>query len=47
MANPMALGVVAGSPGNDKAAVAYATVYPLSMFLRVVLAQVLIMVLMG
>ena len=43
----LALGVVAGSPGNDKAAVAYATVYPLSMFLRVVLAQVLIMVLMG
>lgn len=47
MANPMALGVVADAQGNDKAAVAYATVYPLSMFVRVIIAQILIMAFLG
>lgn len=44
MANPIALEYVNDSiPGNDKAAVAYATVYPLGMFLRVIIAQLIVM----
>lgn len=44
MANPIALGFVNDSlPEGDKASVAYATVYPLSMFLRVIIAQVIVM----
>ena len=40
MANPMALNYVNDSfPGND-ASVSYATVYPLGMFMRVVISQV-------
>ena len=43
MANPMALNYVNDSfPGND-ASVSYATVYPLGMFMRVVISQVLLM----
>ena len=43
MANPMALNYVNDSyPGNE-ASVSYATVYPLGMFLRVVLSQVVLM----
>ena len=43
MANPMALNYVNDSfPGND-ASVSYATVYPLGMFMRVVLSQVVLM----
>ena len=43
MANPMALNYVNDSlPGND-ASVSYATVYPLGMFLRVVISQVVLM----
>ena len=46
MANPMALTYANDTlPGNN-ASVAYATVYPLSMFLRVVIAQVLLMFLL-
>ena len=46
MANPMALTYANDIlPGNN-ASVAYATVYPLSMFLRVVIAQVLLMFLL-
>lgn len=44
MANPIALQYVNDSlPGNDKASVAYATVYPLGMFLRVIIAQLIVM----
>ncbi len=43
MANPMALNYVNDSfPGND-APVSYATVYPLGMFMRVVISQVVLM----
>ena len=46
MANPMALNYVNDTLPGDNASVAYATVYPLSMFLRVVIAQVLLMFLL-
>ena len=43
MANPMALNYVNDSfPGND-ASVSYATVYPLGLFMRVVISQVVLM----
>ena len=43
MANPIALGYVIDTQPGDKASVAYATVYPLCMFLRVIIAQVIVM----
>lgn len=43
MANPMALGYANDTAGDDSPSVAYATVYPLGMFVRVVIAQVMIM----
>jgi AspT/YidE/YbjL antiporter-like protein len=43
MANPMALNYANDTLEGDHASVAYATVYPLSMFLRVILAQVVLM----
>lgn len=43
MANPIALGYVNDTMQGDKASVAYATVYPLCMFLRVIIAQVIVM----
>ena len=46
MANPMALDYANDTIPGDQPAVAYATVYPLSMFLRVILAQVLLMILL-
>lgn len=46
MANPMALNYANDNLDGDHASVAYATVYPLSMFARVVLAQVVLMVFM-
>lgn len=46
MANPMALDYANDTIPGDQPAVAYATVYPLSMFLRVILAQVLLMLLL-
>lgn len=46
MANPMALNYANDIISGEHASVAYATVYPLSMFLRVVIAQVVLMVLM-
>ncbi|MBR4995614.1 MAG: putative transporter [Alistipes sp.] len=46
MANPMALNYANENVDGDHASVAYATVYPLSMFARVVLAQVLLMIFM-
>ena len=41
--NPPALAYANNSTGNDAPAVAYSTVYPLTMFLRVVAAQALIL----
>lgn len=43
MANPMALNYANDTIPGDNPSVAYATVYPLSMFFRVVIAQVLLM----
>lgn len=43
MANPMALNFSNETIPGDRPSVAYATVYPLSMFLRVILAQVVLM----
>jgi Predicted permease len=43
MANPMALNFANETIPGDNPSVAYATVYPLSMFLRVILAQIIIM----
>ncbi len=42
MANPMALGYANDTLNGDTASVSYASVYPLGMFLRVVIAQMLI-----
>lgn len=41
--DPPALAYATGSTGSDAAAVSYSTVYPLTMFLRVVAAQALIL----
>jgi len=41
--DPPALAYASGATGNDTPAVAYSTVYPLTMFLRVVAAQVLVL----
>lgn len=41
--DPPALAYANNSTGNDQPAVAYSTVYPLTMFLRVVVAQVLVL----
>jgi putative transport protein len=41
--DPPALAYANNSTGNDAPAVAYSTVYPLTMFLRVVAAQLLIL----
>lgn len=43
MANPMALSYANDNIPGDRAAVAYTSVYPLGMFIRVVIAQVIIM----
>ena len=43
--DPPALAYASNSTGNDQPAVAYSTVYPLTMFLRVVAAQALILAL--
>lgn len=43
MANPMALNYANDTIPGDRSAVAYTTVYPLSVFLRVVVAQVVIL----
>lgn len=44
--DPPALAYANNSTGNDAPAVAYSTVYPLTMFLRVVAAQVLVLMFM-
>lgn len=43
--DPPALAYATNTTGNDEPAVAYSTVYPLTMFLRVVVAQALILTL--
>ncbi|MBR5830752.1 MAG: putative transporter [Tidjanibacter sp.] len=43
MTNPPALGYANATSGNDMPALGYATVYPVVMFLRVLLAQLLIL----
>ena len=43
MANPMALNYANDTIPGDNPAVSYATVYPLCMFLRVIIAQVILM----
>ena len=43
MANPMALSYANDTVPGDRAAVAYTSVYPLGMFIRVIIAQVIIM----
>ena len=42
--NPPALAFAQGMYGSDYTSVNYATVYPLSMFLRVLVAQLLILI---
>lgn len=44
MANPMALSYANDTLKGDTASVSYASVYPLGMFVRVVIAQMLIMI---
>jgi AspT/YidE/YbjL antiporter-like protein len=46
MANPMALNYANDIIPGDKPSVAYATVYPFCMFLRVIIAQVILMFLL-
>ncbi len=46
MANPMALSYANESSTGDDPAVAYATVYPVSMFARVIIAQILVLMFM-
>jgi AspT/YidE/YbjL antiporter-like protein len=43
MSNPMALNYVNDTIEGDKPSVAYATVYPVCMFLRVIIIQLLVM----
>ncbi|MDR3220382.1 MAG: putative transporter [Dysgonamonadaceae bacterium] len=43
MANPMALNYANTTVNGDEPSVAYATVYPLSMFLRVITAQLMVL----
>ena len=44
--NPPALGYANSTAGNDMPALGYATVYPVVMFLRVLVAQMLILMVM-
>lgn len=46
MANPMALDYANATLPGDRPSVAYATVYPISMFARVILVQLVILILM-
>jgi putative transport protein len=41
--DPPALSYSASIANNDQPAVSYSTVYPLTMFLRVIIAQILIL----
>lgn len=44
MANPIALNYALTTVDNDEPSVSYATVYPICMFLRVILAQIIMLV---
>jgi putative transport protein len=41
--DPPALAYANATAGNDAPAVSYSTVYPLTMFMRVIMAQILIL----
>lgn len=43
MANPMALSYASDTTPGDSSSISYAAVYPLGMFIRVIIAQVLVM----
>jgi uncharacterized transporter YbjL len=45
--NPIALNYASDILPGDKANIAYATVYPFCMFMRVIIAQVLVMMWLG
>lgn len=45
MANPIALNFINSQVDNDNPSVGYATVYPISMFLRIITAQMIILIL--
>lgn len=47
MANPMALTYAADTLPGENAAVSYATVYPLAMFSRIVIAQLILLLFLG
>lgn len=47
MANPMALNYANDSVKNDSPSVAYTTVYPMSMFARVIIVQILLLAMCG
>ena len=47
MTDPPALAYANSVSSNDRSAVAYATVYPLTMFLRIFTAQILILIAMS
>lgn len=47
MANPMALNYANDVLGNDAPSVAYTTVYPMSMFARVIIVQIILLALCG
>ena len=46
MTNPIALNYANSLAGSDMPAISYATVYPLAMFLRVIIAQSMILMLL-
>lgn len=46
MANPIALNYINSQTESDDPSVAYATVYPIAMFVRIITAQILIMLLL-
>ena len=45
MANPIALNYASTTTDSDEPVVAYATVYPVSVFLRVISAQIIMLIL--
>ena len=47
MSNPMALNYANDAVNGDAPSVAYTTVYPMSMFARVIIVQVLLLVMCG
>ena len=42
MANPMALSLVSDGDDDDDPTISYATVYPMAMFARVILSQLVV-----